>query len=270
MAIRATTKGDTFFHRSRILQGDRDSETTSLDPQCLWRIGIQTRSTFPLHWQSRHNVSGFKSCSGRMNKTHLYSWTLHPWSSGAWRNQVILHSHQSAVCRHLHKEPWKTEIPRGKKSSLTFKIQNVIRWTSRRSVGNPGISYSDLILIPGSRVIFSWSLLHYSYYEGPDPYLWRCYDIMGLDSYLLSMVQELHHMISLSRYTLLANGLYPSYRLSGLCIRLYPTSHTCTNSTEQYIRLALQPVSIRNYLILVSSSSELWAHSHYAQITPLS
>ena len=28
-----------------------------------------------------------------------------------------------------------------------------------------------LILIPGSRVISIWTLLRYSYYEGPDPYL---------------------------------------------------------------------------------------------------
>ena len=94
-----------------------------------------------------------------MNKTHSHSWTLHLWSGGAWGNHVTLRSHQSAVCRHLHAKPWKTGIPRGKKRSPTFKIQNVIRWTSRRSVGNPGISYSNLlILIPGSRVIFTWSL----------------------------------------------------------------------------------------------------------------
>ena len=40
---------------------------------------------------------------------------------------------------------------------------------------------------------------------------------MGPDSYLLSMAQSLHHMMSFLRYTLLANGLYPSYQLSGLC-----------------------------------------------------
>ena len=94
-----------------------------------------------------------------MNKTHSHSWTLYPWSGGAWRNQVILHSHQSAVCRYLHEEPWKTEIPGGKICSPTLKIQNIVRWTLRRSARNPGISYSDLlILIPGSRVIFTWSL----------------------------------------------------------------------------------------------------------------
>ena len=202
-----------------------------------------------------------------MNKTHSHSWTLHPWSGGAWRNQVILRSHQSAVCRPLHEEPWKTEIPRGKKHSPTFKIPGlsvlmitypqVVRWTSRRSVGNPGISYLDLlILIPGSRVISIWSLLHYSYYEGPDPYL-------------LSMAQFLHHIISFLQYTLSANGLYPSSLLSGLCIRIYLTATHVQTDTGQYIRLALQPVSITNYLVLVPPSSELWAHSHYTQVIPL-
>ena len=39
-------------------------------------------------------------------------------------------------------------------------------------VGNPGISYLDLlILIPCSRVIFTDLFLRYSYYKGPDPYL---------------------------------------------------------------------------------------------------
>ena len=64
------------------------------------------------------------------------------------------------------------------------------------------------------------SFLRYSYYEGLDPYLWHHYDIMGLDSYLLSMASFWHHMIPLSRYTLSANDLYPSYQLSGLCIWL--------------------------------------------------
>ena len=127
-----------------------------------------------------------------------------------------------------------------------------------------------LILIPGSRVISMWSLLRYSYYEGLDPYLWRHYDIMGLDSYLLSMGSFWHHMIPLLRYTLSANGLYPSYQLLGLCIHIYLTAPHVQTDTGQYIRLALQPVSIMNYLVLVPPSSELWAHSHYAQVTPLS
>ena len=42
-------------------------------------------------------------------------------------DQVTLCSHQSAVHRHLHEEPWKTKIPRGKKHSLTFKIQDGVR-----------------------------------------------------------------------------------------------------------------------------------------------
>ena len=116
------------------------------------------KSTSPLHWQSRHNIFGFKPCSGRTNKIHLHSWTLYPWSSRARRDQTLLCPHQSTVCRYLHKKPWKTEIPRGKKSSLSLKIQNVVRWTSRRSVENPDISYSELLfLIPGSRAITSWS-----------------------------------------------------------------------------------------------------------------
>ena len=52
-----------------------------------------------------------------------------------------------------------------------------------------------------------------------------------------------------------ANGLYPSYQLSGLCIQLYLTALHVQTSTRQYIRLALQPVSIMNYLVLIPPSS---------------
>ena len=154
-----------------------------------------------------------------------------------------------------------------KKHSPTLRIQHVVRWTSRRSVENPGISYSDLlILIPGSRVICTWSLLCYSSYEGLDSYLWHHYDIISLDAYLLSMASFWHHMIPLLGYTILANALYPSYWLSGLCISLYLTAYTCTNSTGQYIRLALQPVSITkvliNYHLLIPSSLSSETHFH--------
>ena len=121
------------------------------------------------------------------------------------------------------------------------------------SVKNPGISYSEFpILIPGSRVIFTWSLLHYSYYEGLDPYL-------------LSMAPFWHHMVSLLDTQDQPMALSPLIDYQG-CVSTYIPLHTCTNSTEQYIRLALQPVSITNYLVLVPSSSQLWAHSHYAQV----
>ena len=64
-------------------------------------------------------------------------------------------------------------------------------------------------------------------------------------------------MIPLLQYTLSANGLYPSYQLSGLCIRIYLTAPHIQTGTEQYIRLALQPVSITNYLVLIPPSSVL-------------
>ena len=153
---------------------------------------------------------------------------------------------------------------------LTISLTKFVNMKSLTHVGNPGILIQ--ILLSWYQVLESFShdlLLCYSYYEGPDPYLWRCYDIMGLDSYLLSMAQYLHHMIPLLRYALSANGLYPSYQLSGLCIRIYLTALHVQTSTEQYIQLALQPVSIMNYLVLIPPSSELWAHSHYAQVTPL-
>ena len=220
-----------------------------------------------------------------MNKTHSHSWTLHPWSGGAWRNQVILCSHQSAVCRHLHEEPWKTEIPRGKTHSPALKIPGlsvvmitypqVVRWTSRRSVRNPGISYSDLlILIPGSRVISIWSLFMLFILRRSRPLsmtsLWHHGSrLLSLISYLWRHSDTIWYHYRDTPYRPMAFTPLISYQG---CVYAYTylTAQHVQTGTEQYIRLALQPVSITNYLVLVPPSSELWAHSHYAQVTPLS
>ena len=80
--------------------------------------------------------------------------------------------------------------------------------------------------------------------------------IITQSRFMASIAPSWYQLLSYSS-TLWANGLYPSYHLSGLCISLYLTAHTCTNSTEQYIRLALQPVLITNYLVLIPSSLQL-------------
>ena len=130
---------------------------------------------------------------------------------------------------------------------LVFLIQNFYSWYQILEPLYHGPFYAI-------HIMKAWTLIYdvtmTSWVQTLISYLWHHSDIIDKDRY---------------RYMLLANGLYPSYCLSGLCISLYRTAHTCTNSTEQYIRLALQPVSIMNYLVLIPSSSQLWDHSHYSQ-----
>ena len=130
----------------------------------------------------------------------------------------------------------------------------------RVGVENPGISYSELLfLIPGSRAITSWS-----FYAIHITKTWTLIYDVTMTSWVQTLIYGtiLTPYDTIIRYTISANSLIPSYWLSGLCISLYRTAHTCTNNTGQYIRLALQPVSITNYLVLVPSSSLLWDHSH--------
>ena len=97
----------------------------------------------------------FQSCLRRTNKTCLDNGTFHMRISGVWRDQTLLCSYQSAIHWYLHEELGQAEIWRWKKGTSTHTLQIIVTFLARRSVENPGISYSDiLILIPDSRMVY--------------------------------------------------------------------------------------------------------------------
>ena len=148
-------KSYAFFHRSGILWYDRNCKTTLMDPQLIWRVGIQVRSSTLMCRQPRCYIPHFKSCSRRPYEACSDDRTLHTRIGRVWRDQTLLRSYRSAIRWYLYKELGQTEIRRWKKGTSTYTLQTIITFPARRSVENPGISYSDiLILIPDSRTVY--------------------------------------------------------------------------------------------------------------------